>query len=173
MSRLFLTLVVALLVSACTSAGEPHGDDGSSRVDARAIKAEMDAEARSLLPDLLAQVGGTLTGMRATFYERGGHGLWDYTAGGSIERPPGTVAEALGSATAALEEHGFTVESEDAQKRVTGRKENVSVIVEAALLTDDRSVSRLNVSMGNIDAITEGDHYAGSTPPEDYTAQLR
>jgi hypothetical protein len=170
MSRIVIGLIVALALCSCTSA------DGNGKaaddVDAKSAKAEMDAEAQALLPDLTKEVGGELVGMKAGFYERSGFGMWDYEADGSIVRPPGTMATALDTTASVLTQHDFSVARDDDQKRVTGEKGNVSVIVQAALLTDDAEVSSLQVSMGTIDPARAGDEFAASAPREDYLTYL-
>lgn len=173
MTRIVLGLAVLLLLSACTSDGGSDGPAGPGDMpDARTVKAEMDAEARSVLPDLVDRLGGRLNGMQATFYQRGGFGIWDYTAGGSLVQPSGTVSQSLAGVKEVLEQHGYAVETDDAQKRVTGTKGNVSVIVEASLLSAEKKGSGLNVSIGNLGGISDGDDFAQSAPPEDYMAYL-
>ncbi|KRF34093.1 hypothetical protein [Nocardioides sp. Soil805] len=178
MTRIVLGLVVVLLLSACSSdsgasdtgaTGEGSGSTGG--LDARSAKSEADTEARSLLPDLVGELGGRLNGMQAGFVERGGFGIWDYTASGSLARPSGTLSQSLATAESVLEEHGYTVETNDAQKRVTGAKDDLSVIVEASLLTAEEKGAGLNLRMG-IAGIEDGDDFAGSAPPEDYVAYL-
>lgn len=170
LTRIVISLVVAVALCSCTSVG--GGAKGADGSDAHTVKEEMDREAKTLLPDLVNEVGGELVGMKATFYERSGFGIWDYEADGSIASPPGTMATALGAAADVLERHGFSIASDEDQKRVTGRKGNVSVIVQAALLSDDRAVSSLQLSMGSIEAVGNDDDFAQSAPPEDYLAYL-
>ena len=173
MTRIVLGLAVLLLLSACTSDGGSDGPAGSGDTpDARTVKAEVDAEAEALLPDLLDRVGGRLNGMQATFYERGGFGTWDYTATGALIRPSGTTSQSLVAVRDVLEQHCYAVEADDAHKRVTGTKGNVSVIVEASLLTAEDKGSGLNVRMGSNGGISDGDDFAESAPPEDYLAYV-
>lgn len=173
MTRIVLGLVVVLLLAACTSDGGSDVEGSGDGPDARTVKTEMDGEAEAVLPDLVAQVGGELNGMQATFTERGGFGVWDYRAGGALVGPAGTTSESLAATRSVLEEHGYTVESNDSQKRVTGTKGNVTVVVEASLLTAEKKGSGLNVTVGSTGGIEDGDEYAASAPPEDYTAYLR
>jgi hypothetical protein len=173
MTRIVLGLAVLLLLSACTSEDGAKGPAGSGNAtDARTVKSEVDAEAEAVLPDLIDRVGGRLNGMQATFYERGGFGTWDYTATGSLVRPSGTTSESLAAVRDVLEQHDYSVEANDSQKRVTGTKGNVSVIVEASLLTAEEKGSGLNVRMGSSEGISDGDDFAESAPPEDYLAYL-
>lgn len=172
MTRIVLGLVVVLLLAACTSDGGSDGDGSGRSPDARTVKTEMDGEAEAVLPDLVDRLGGEPNGMQATFTERGGFGVWDYTAGGALVRPSGTMSESLETARAVLEEHGYTVQTNDAQKRVTGTKGNVSIVVEASLLTAEKKGSGLNVTVGSTGGIQDGDDFAESAPPEDYLAYL-
>ena len=146
MTRIVLGLVVVLLLAACTSDGGSDVDGSGDGPDARTVKTEMDGEAEALLPDLVDQVGGELNGMQATFTERGGFGVWDYRAGGALVGPSGTTTESLTAAQAVLEEHGYTVQTNDSQKRVTGTKGNVTVIVPVSV-APVASVVPVNVSV--------------------------
>jgi hypothetical protein len=173
MTRILLGLAVLLLLSACTSdAGSGPGEGSGDEPDAETVKAEMDGEAKALLPDLVGKVGGEVNGLQATFYERGGFGIWDYTASGAIVGPTGTMTESLTAAEAVLDEHGYTVETNDERKRVTGTKGSVSVSVEASLLTAEEKGSGLNIRIGS-SGIQDGDDFAESAPAEDYLAYLR
>lgn len=172
-----MLLVVALAtLPACSSPDGPDetGPDasGSAAPTAEEVKSEMDAEARSLLPDLVEQLGADLGGMQATFSERGGFGVWDYRASGTLTEPEGDMASVLTTARQVLTDHGFSAEVDREQLRVRGSKGHVVAIVEAALLTDDAEVSALNLSLGNAEAITDDDDYAEQAPPEDYLAYL-
>lgn len=172
MTRIVLGLAVLLLVSACSSdAGSGDAGGSGDSPDAQAVKAEMDAEAEAVLPDLVDRLGGRLDGMQAAFSERGGFGIWDYTASGTLVQPSGTMTQSLTGVGEVLEEHDYSVVTDDAQKRVTGTKGNVSVIVEASLLTDEKQGSGLNVRMG-ASGISDGDDFAESAPPEDYLAYV-
>jgi hypothetical protein len=184
MTRIVLGLVVVLLLSAATSActadgsgsgsgSGSGGQDAGNRADARAVKTEVDGEAEAVLPDLVDRLGGELNGMQATFVERGGFGTWDYTAGGALVGPAGTVSQSLTTVETVLDDHGYAVEANGSQKRVTGTKGNVSVIVEASLLSAEEKGSGLNLTIGSTGGIEDGDDYAASTPPEDYTALVR
>lgn len=173
MTRILLGLAVLLLLSACTSDSSSGSPDGSgAEPDAQAVKAEMDAEAQTLLPDLVGRLGGRFNGMQATFFERGGFGIWDYTASGSLLKPSGTMTESLAAVEGVLEEHGYAVETDDAQRRVTGTKGNVSVTAQASLLSAEKKGSGLNVSMG-VSGIQDGDDFAESAPAEDYLAYVQ
>lgn len=110
--------------------------------------------------------------MQATFYERGGWGIWDYYADGHIVGPPGTMADVLKSAESVLTERGYTVDRDESQKRVSGEQGNVGVIVEASLLSDVHTVSSLNVHIG-VSGISEGVDFAEEAPAEDYLAYLK
>lgn len=168
MTRIMLAVLLAALAAACTSTGASDPGDGSA--DAETFKQQMDAEAQTLLPELMSAVGGELNGMQASFTERGGFGIWDYRASGSVVGPAGTVDESLAAATSTLEGRGFTVARNESQKRVTGEKGDISVIVEASALTG-RS-NGLNLSMGNLSTIGEDDDFAKSAPAEDYLTYL-
>ncbi len=169
MTRIVLGLVVVLLLAACTSDGGSDLDGSGDGPDARTVKAEMDAEAEAVLPDLVGRLGGQFNGMQATFLERGGFGIWDYTASGSLVKPSGTMTESLAAVEGVLEEHGYAVETDDAQRRVTGTKGNVTVIAQASLLTAEKKGSGLNVRIG-VSGIQDGDDFAESAPAEDYLA---
>ncbi|WP_159081474.1 hypothetical protein [Nocardioides sediminis] len=171
MTRILLGLAVLLLLSACTSDAGSGATEGSEP-DAETVKAEMDGEAKALLPDLLGQVGGEVNGMLATFSERGGFGIWDYVASGAIVKPSGTMTESLAAVETVLVEHGYTVEADDERKRVTGTKGNVSVTVEASLLTAEKKGSGLNIRIGS-SGIQDGDDFAESAPAEDYLTYVR
>ena len=122
MTRLLLGIVAAVLLSSCSSTdGSPSGDS-ADQLDAAAFKQEMDAKARSLLPDLVAALGGELGGMQATFYERGGFGIYDYTASGVLSGPRGTVAAKLDAATEVLEQHDYAIERDDAKETGHGHQ---------------------------------------------------
>jgi hypothetical protein len=172
MTRIVLGLVVVLLLAACTSNGGSDVDGSGDGPDARTVKTEMDGEAEAVLPDLVGRLGGQFNGMQATFYERGGFGIWDYTASGSLVKPSGTMTQSLTAVESVLEEHGYAVETDDAQRRVTGTKGNVTVIAQASLLTAEKKGSGLNVRIG-VSGIQDGDEYAADAPPEDYTAFIR
>jgi len=163
-----LAVLFAALATACTNG--TSADPGDGEPDAEAFKTEMDAEAKTLLPDLMSTVGGQLNGMQATFRERGGFGIWDYVAAGSISGPESPTTDSLAAAAVTLEDHGFTVEADDAQKRITGSKGDIGVIIEASLLTGEST--GLNIRMSNHGAIGEGDDFAESAPSEDYLAFL-
>jgi hypothetical protein len=171
MTRILLAVLLAALAAACTnpSATGPGGGEP----DAEAVKTEMDAEAASLLPDLLEAVGGQLNGMQATFYERGGFGLWDYTASGTVYALPGSDDQALTAGARSLEQHGFTVETNAEKKSLRASKGNVSVIVASAFPDDDKGVASLNLTMSSADAISGGDGFAEEAPAEDYLAFLK
>ena len=79
MIRLLAGLLAATLLVSCTNSGSD-----SAVSETEAFKTEMDTVAARLLPDLMAAVGGRLNGMQATFHERGGFGIWDYTASGTV-----------------------------------------------------------------------------------------
>lgn len=173
MTRILLAVLFAALATACSSGNATDsgsGDPGSGDKDAEAFKTEMDAEAKALLPDLMSSVGGELSGMRAAFSERSGFGLWDYVATGGIGRTDSSTSDSLAASAATLKDHGYTVETDDAQRRVTGTKGDIGVIVEASLLKGEST--GLNLRMSNHGAIHDGDDYAESTPPEDYLAFL-
>ena len=171
MTRILLAVLLATLAAACTSPGAT--DPGDGEPDAETFKTEMDAEAASLLPDLMAAVGGRLNGMQATFYERSGFGIWDYTASGTVYALPGTDDQALTAGAGSLEEHGFTVETDTGKKRLRASKGNVSVLVASAFPGDDKGVASLNLSMSSTNALSEGDDFAESAPAEDYLAYLK
>jgi hypothetical protein len=174
MTRIVLGLVVVLLLAACTSDGGSDVEGSGDGPDARTVKAEMDAEgeAEAVLPDLVGRLGGQFNGMQATFYERGGFGIWDYTASGSLLKPSGTMTESLAAVEGILDEHGYAVETDDAQRRVTGTKGNVTVIAQASLLTAEKKGSGLNVRIG-VSGIQDGDDFAESAPAEDYLVFVR
>lgn len=171
MSRIVLVVLLAVLATACTSTGS--SDPGDSSADAESFKQEMDAEAKTLLPDLMSAVGGQLNGMQATFRERGGFGIWDYTASGTVHGLPGTDDEALAAGARTLEEHGFTVETDPEKVRLAATKGNISVLVASAFPGDDQGVASLNLSMSSADTISDGDDFAEDAPPEDYLAYLK
>jgi hypothetical protein len=171
MTRIVLGLVVLLSLGACTSDGARDTGGSEASPDARSAKAEMDAEARAVLPDLVGRLGGRLNGMQATFSERGGFGIWDYQATGSVIRPAGTMSQSLATVQEVLEEHAFSVRADGDQKRVTGHKGNVTVIVESSLLSAEKKGSGLNLTIGS-DGISDGDSYAESAPSEDYLGYL-
>lgn len=175
MTRMVLGVVLAILLTACSTSGSgtPEESEADGQPDARAAKAEMDAAARTALPALASKIGGQLSGLQAHFTERGAFGIWDYSADGHIAEPPGTMARALDAAEGALTSEGYSVERDDAQKRVIGTLGNVRVAVEAGLLTDDRVVSTLNLRFGIVGAVSDGDGFAESAPTEDYLAYLK
>jgi hypothetical protein len=171
MTRLLLGLVAAVLLSSCSS-GDATSGRTDEQPDAAAFKEQMDAEARRLLPDLVSGLGGSLGGMQATFVERGGFGLWDYTAAGVLSRPRGTVDAKLETARSVLEQHGYTVDRDDAHERVTATKGDVGVIVQAGMPTTDPAVRSVNLRISNVGAISDGGDFAESVPPEDYLAYV-
>ena len=171
MTRTLLVVLLVALAAACTSPSA--NDSGDGEPDAKTFKSEMDAEAASLLPDLMAAFGGQLNGMQATFYERSGFGIWDYTAKGTVYGLPGTDDEALAAGSRALEDHGFTVENDEEKVRLRASKGNVSVLVASAFPGYDKGVASLNLSMSSTDAINDGDDFAESAPAEDYLAYLK
>lgn len=169
MTRILLAVLLAALATACTDgrSAEPGGGDK----DAETFKSEMDTEAKALLPDLMTSLGGNINGMQATFYERSGFGLWDYTASGGVGGTDAPTSESLATSADVLEQHDYTVVTDDAQRRVTAKKGDISVIVQAARLTGE-SVG-LTIRMSNHGAIQDGDDFAESAPAEDYLAYLR
>ena len=172
MTRLLLGIVAAVLLSSCSSTNGSPTDDSGDQLGAEAFKQEMDAEARTLLPDLVTALGGQLGGMQATFYERGGFGIWDYTATGVLSGPRGTVDAKLDAATAVLEQHDFAVERDDAKERVIATKGDVGVTVQTGMPTTDPQARSLNLRMSSVGGIQDGDDFAESAPPEDYLAYL-
>lgn len=171
MTRILLAVLLVALAAACTSPGATDSGDGMP--DAETFKGEMDAEAASLLPDLMTAFGGQLNGMQATFYERGGFGIWDYTAKGTVYALPGTDDQALAAGSRALEDHGFTVETDEEKVRLRASKGNISVLVDSAFPGDDKGVASLNLSMSSAATISDGDGFAESAPAEDYLAYLK
>jgi hypothetical protein len=171
MTRILLAVLLAALAAACTNPSAT--DPGDSEPDAEAFKTEMDAEAATLLPDLIEAVGGQLNGMQATFYERGGFGIWDYTASGTVYALPGTDDQALTAGASSLEEHGFTVETDAEKKSLRASKGNVRVIVASAFPDDDKGIASLNLTMSSAEAISDGDDFAENAPAEDYLAFLK
>ena len=83
MTRILLAVLFAALAAACTQTGAPP-DPVAGTSDAETFKSEMDTEAKALLPDLVTSLAASINGMQATFYERSGFGLWDYTASGGV-----------------------------------------------------------------------------------------
>ncbi|WP_107705877.1 hypothetical protein [Nocardioides allogilvus] len=160
-------LLVAVLVAAlaATCSGRDSADEPS---EAETFKAEMDTEAARLLPDLMDAVGGRLGGMQATYYERGGFGIWDYTASGGIVDTAASTTDSLAASAAVLAHHGYAVETDDEQRRVRGDKGEIVVLVGASLLKGE--ATGLNISMGNLGTVSEGDDYAENAPPADYLA---
>ena len=171
MTRILLAVLLVALVAACTSPGAT--DPGASEPDAKSFKSEMDAEAASLLHDLMQAFGGQLNVMQATFYERGGFGIWDYTASGTVYGLPGTDDQALKAGSRTLEDHGFTVVANKEKASLRASKGNVSVIVASAFPGDDTGVASLNLSMSSAEAISDGDDFAEDAPPEDYLAYVQ
>ena len=168
MTRILLAILFAALATACTNAGSQDPEGGDK--DAEAFKAEMDAEAKALLPDLMSTLGGEINGMQATFRERGGFGLWDYVASGGIGGTDSSTTDSLAASATTLEDHGYTVKTEDAQRRVSATKGDIGVIIQASLLTGE-SVG-LNIRMSNHGAISDGDDFAEDAPTQDYLAFL-
>lgn len=171
MTRILLAVLLVALAAACNSPGAT--DPGDKEPDAEAFKAQMDAEAASLLPDLMKAFGGQLNGMQATFYERSGFGIWDYTAKGTVYGLPGTDDDALTAGARALTDHGFTVESDEAKKSLRASKGDVLVIVASAFPDDDKGVASLNLTMMSAEAISDGDDFAEDAPAQDYLAYLK
>ena len=128
-------------------------------------------EAAVVLPDLSAELAGKMSGFQAHFSERGGFGIWDYFADGRISDPRGTMTGVLDAAEKVLTKRGYTVTRDEGQKRVSGKKDNVSFIVEASLLSDVEVVSSLNVHVG-VSGISDGDEFAKGAPAEDYLAYV-
>lgn len=170
MTRTLLGIVLALTMAACSS-GAGSADDERSEPDAEAAKVEMDAAAADVLPDLAAALGGSMSGLQARFFERGGFGIWDYVADGKVGEPPGTMAAVLDTTEGVLSKQGYTVTRDESEKRVTGKKGSVSLIVEAGLLSDVRTVSSLDVHLA-VSGISDGDDFAKAAPAEDYLAYV-
>lgn len=171
MTRSLLIVLLAVPLAAfgaCSVRPASEGGDPSTKV----VKAEVDAAAQKILPALATSVGGRLVGMQATFHERSGFGIWDYGADGSLLKPPGSMATVLDVVASTLGDNEFTVTRDAEEKRVTGERGNVSVILQAGLLSDDAKVSSLQVSLGSIRPTSEGDDFAESAPAEDYLAYL-
>ncbi|UUZ58636.1 hypothetical protein [Nocardioides sp. B-3] len=114
--------LVAALAATCSGRNTPDVPS-----EAETFKAEMDTEAARLLPDLMEAVGGRLGGMQATYYERGGFGIWDYAASGGILDPAASTTDSLAASAAVLADHGYTVETDDEQRRVRGDKGEIVV----------------------------------------------
>lgn len=172
MTRILLAVLLAALATACSNAGSTDAGDSEREPDAEAVKTEVDAEAAVVLPDLMAAVGGTLGGMQATFSERGGFGVWDYTASGTVYGLPGTAGQALAAGTDSLKDHGFTVEADAEKESVRATKGNVRLTLGSAFPDDEKGVASLNVTFGSADAVSDGDDFADSAPPEDYLSLL-
>ncbi|WP_457205868.1 hypothetical protein [Nocardioides sp. P5_C9_2] len=172
MTRLLLGLVAVVLLSSCSSTGDPASGRADEKPDAAAFKQQMDTEAQALLPDLVSELGGSPNGLQASFVERGGFGLWDYTASGVLSRPRGAIDAKLDTASAVLEQHGYTVERDEAQLRVRATKDDIGVTVQAGMPTTDPDVRSVSVRMANVGALEDGDDFAESAPPEDYLAYL-
>jgi hypothetical protein len=172
MTRILLGLAVVLLLSACTSdAGSGPGEGSGGEPDAETFKQQMDAEAKTLLPDLMTRLGGNINGMQATFYERGGFGLWDYVASGGVGGTDASTTESLAASADVLEQHDYDVVTDDAERRVTATKGDIGVTVQASRLTGE-SVG-LTIRISNVGALQEGDDFAESAPAEDYLAYLQ
>jgi len=169
-TRLVALLFSIMLLTSCTSGGNGYGN-GSGEPDAAAFKTKMDAEAQTLLPDLMSSLGGNLNGMQATFYERGGFGLWDYTASGGVGGTDAPTTTSFTASAGMLEDHHYTVETDEARREIRGTKGDISVIIQASLLTGE-SVG-LNIRMSNHGAISDGDDFAENAPAEDYLAYLK
>lgn len=171
MTRLILGIVAAVLLSACSTNDAPRSGGSDDQPDAETFKQQMDTEAEALLPDLMTSLGGDINGMQATFYERGGFGLWDYVASGGVGGTDASTTDSLATAADVLEQHDYTVVTDDAKRRVTATKGDIGVTVQASRLTGE-SVG-LTIRMSNVGAIQDGDDFAESAPAEDYLAYLR
>ena len=171
MTRIVLCLAALLCMSTSLAACGGEEPD-SSGDDAREVKAEMDALARELLPDLQGALGGAELGpMQAQFFEPGGNfGQWDYEATGMFVEPPGTAEEVLAAVEDVLDKHGLEVEPAQGGYDISATKGNVNVLVQRALESDVESVSGLNVTISSVDRLTSRDDFAESAQPEDYTA---
>ena len=170
MTRIVLGIVLLTLLSGC-STGVPDDGEGGAR-DAEQFKADMDALARAVLPDLQRAVGGELPGMEARFYEKGGSlGIWQYEASGQFQAVPTAPAKAIAAARRALEEHGLQVESRG-DTRLQATAGNVYVSLDAATVAATSEVL-VDVDMGAVDGLTSRDDYAESAPPEDYSTYAK
>lgn len=172
MTRMVLGVLTIALLSAC--AGGVAGDDrdDASGGDTQAFKTEMDGVAADLLPDLHQSVGGQPAGLQAGFVERGGYGVWDYTARGTWTGPTGSAEEILDRAEAVLADHGFEVERPGRTSDLVAGKGDVRVSLERGLSTDVEQVGELRVTLHNADGLLSGDDYAERTPPVDYLSEL-
>jgi hypothetical protein len=168
---LALALVLPLTLSACGTGDDPDpGADGTTEAgarDAAAFKQEMDGFAADALPALQSSVKGTWKGFEAHFYSQGGDfGLWQYTAAGAVQRPPGTREEVLDRAAAVLTEQGMEVDV--TTERARGTRGNLSVLVQPTLDADVETVSGLDVTFSSIEPLDSEGDYAEDAPTTPY-----
>lgn len=172
MTRMVLGVLAIVLLSACAngvSGDEPADPSGR---DTQAFKEEMDDVAAQLLPDLHQALGGQPAGLQAKFVERGGYGVWDYTARGRWTGPRGSAEEVLDRAEAVLTDHGFDVERPGRTSDLVGSKGDVRVALERGSSADVERVGELGVTFYNADGLLSGDDYAERTPPVDYLSEI-
>lgn len=162
-----MVFVLALLLTAVSACS--NDSDG---LDAETFKTEMDAEVKVLLPDLMEAFGGDLDGMQADFRERGGFGIWDYAATGTVLGLPGTDDQALAAGAEALTKHGFTVETDDEEVSVRAAKGDIRVVASSARPGDDTGVASLDLTITSAHTMSGDDDFAENAPAEDYLAFL-
>ena len=172
MTRLLLGLVAVVLLSSCSSTDDPASGRADEKRDAAAFKQHMDTEAQELLPDLVSELGGLpqrpAGQLRRAWRVRalGLHRL------GSPQPSARGHRRQAGHGLEVLEQHGYTVERDEAHLRVSATKDDIGVTVQAGMPTTDPDVRSVSVRIANVGALEDGDDSAASTPPEDYLAYL-
>lgn len=169
MARTLLGATLALVALAALASCSPDaaGDDlPPGGGEAKAFKAEMDALAEELLPDLLGAIGSRPEELEARFVERGGYGVWDYLAGSTwaVEGKPH-----IDEVERVVSDHGMDVERPGTTSDVTATRGNVRVSVSWA---EGAAISTATLRFDTVDAAGGDDGYAAQTPPEDYLALL-
>lgn len=160
--RRTVLLLCCLALTACSGSVREGADPPPSE-----IKAEVDAVARDVLPDLVRVIGGAPQQMVARFVERGGYGIYDYGAQATWRVPDRPAP--LDRVVEVLETHGLAVEKPGTTSDVTATQGNVRVSVS---WTTGDAATVAGVDIGTIDPIVADTDDVEPIGPEEFTAYL-
>ena len=144
----------------------------STAPDAEEFAARMDAKAEQVLPAVDAALGGTVAGLTASFYSKGGDlGVWNYNARGSWTDVSLDREAAADAIEEVLTDGGLDVTrtEEQAASVVRGSVDGIHFTFSVAAPT----TTVVNVEIGSEEGLSSKDDFAENAPEVDYAAFLR